>query len=196
MKLFVICTETNRVKVRLRSQLRLGKLYTLFITFQILTWWYSMAGGESCLCEAARTGNLEQVRQLLQTGQDVNQLDQHGETPLIIASCLGYTKVTRLVAVWPQVLSPTLQIVSALLVSEEISVNMKTPEGWTALVAAADKGHHDLVKTLLKNKAVDVNVRDNQSEFRDPRIALFCLPIYRTLRKSLSIDYFRNAKIK
>ena len=73
---------------------------------------------------------------------------------------------------------------------------MKTPEGWTALVAAADKGHHDLVKTLLKNKAVDVNVRDNQSEFRDPRIALFCLPIYRTLRKSLSIDYFRNAKIK
>ena len=37
MKLFVICTETNRVKVRLRSQLRLGKLYTLFITFQILT---------------------------------------------------------------------------------------------------------------------------------------------------------------
>ena len=56
------------------------------------------------------------------------------------------------------------QIVSALLVSEEISVNMKTPEGWTALVAAADKGHHDLVKTLLRNKAVDVNVRDNQSE--------------------------------
>ena len=53
---------------------------------------------------------------------------------------------------------------SALLVSEEISVNLKTPEGWTALVAAADKGHHDLVKTLLRNKAVDVNVRDNQSE--------------------------------
>ena len=52
-----------------------------------------MAGGESSLCEAARTGNLEQVRQLLQTGQDVNQLDQHGETALIIAACLGYTKV-------------------------------------------------------------------------------------------------------
>ena len=54
-----------------------------------------MAGGESSLCEAARTGNLEQVRQLLQTGQDVNQLDQHGETALIIAACLGYTKVSR-----------------------------------------------------------------------------------------------------
>ena len=63
------------------------------------------------------------------------------------------------------IVSNLLQIVSALLVSEEISVNLKTPEGWTALVAAADKGHHDLVKTLLKNKAVDVNVRDNQSEF-------------------------------
>ena len=61
--------------------------------------------------------------------------------------------------------SNLLQIVSALLVSEEISVNLKTPEGWTALVAAADKGHHDLVKTLLKNKAVDVNVSTKVGKF-------------------------------
>ena len=124
-----------------------------------------MAGGTSRLCEAARTGDLEQVQQLLEEGEDVNQLDQHGETALIIAACLGYTKVRykQLSLLRRQIFS-TLQIVSALLVSEEISVNMKTPEGWTALVAAADKGHHDLVKTLLKNKSVDVNVRDNQSE--------------------------------
>ena len=57
-----------------------------------------------------------------------------------------------------------LQIVSALLVSADISVNTRTPEGWTALVAAADKGHHGLVRTLLKYKATDVNVRDNQSK--------------------------------
>merc|ERR1712130_427620 len=105
-----------------------------------------MAGGESVLCEAARNRNLEQVRQLLDSGDNVNQVDKHGETPLIIASCLGYT-----------------EIVSALLVSPDISLNNKTPEGWTALVAAADKGHHGLVRTLLKHRATDVNVRDNQN---------------------------------
>ena len=54
-----------------------------------------MAGGASRLCEAARSGDLEQVQQLLPEGEDVNQLDQHGETALIIAACLGYTKVSR-----------------------------------------------------------------------------------------------------
>ena len=54
---------------------------------------------------------------------------------------------------------------SALLQSADISLNTRTPEGWTALVAAADKGHHGLVRTLLKHRDTDVNVRDNQSEF-------------------------------
>ena len=48
--------------------------------------------------------------------------------------------------------------------SPDISLNTKTPEGWTALVAAADKGHHGLVRSLLKHRATDVNVRDNQSK--------------------------------
>ena len=72
-----------------------------------------MAGGESVLCEAARNRNLEQVftkdiiqstkvdsnhlmfqvKQLIDSGDNVNQIDKHGETPLIIASCLGYTEV-------------------------------------------------------------------------------------------------------
>ena len=75
-----------------------------------------MAGGESVLCEAARNRNLEQVRdwmyfpklnsftwiflqvrQILDSGDNVNQVDKHGETPLIIASCLGYTEVGNLV---------------------------------------------------------------------------------------------------
>ena len=101
---------------------------------------------------------------------------------------------------------------SALLVSEEISVNLKTPEGWTALVAAADKGHHDLVKTLLRNKAVDVNVRDNQSElYQSLSQAKYCtllqysflfpsdrncFPIYCIgyFGRRFSIEEFKNVK--
>ena len=53
-----------------------------------------MAGPEGNLCEAARAGNLQQVKQMVEQGESVNQLDKHGETPLIIASCLGYTEVS------------------------------------------------------------------------------------------------------
>ena len=52
-----------------------------------------MAGSEGKLCEAARSGNIEQVKQLVEQGERINQVDEHGETPLIIASCLGYTEV-------------------------------------------------------------------------------------------------------
>ena len=70
-----------------------------------------MAAGESILCEAARNKNLEQVREItyifknmrsfqvkqcIGSGENVNQVDKHGETPLIIASCLGYTEVKYL----------------------------------------------------------------------------------------------------
>ena len=49
-----------------------------------------MAGPEGNLCEATRTGNLGQVKHLVEHGENINQIDQHGETPLIIAACLGY----------------------------------------------------------------------------------------------------------
>ena len=52
-----------------------------------------MAGSEGKLCEAARSGNIDQVKQLVEQGERINQVDKHGETPLIIASCLGYTEV-------------------------------------------------------------------------------------------------------
>ena len=122
-----------------------------------------MAGQEGNLCEATRASNLEQVKQLVEQGEQVNQLDKHGETPLIIASCLGYTEVSS--EMTPSIifnLSVTFQIVSVLLGVSDISVNTQTPEGWTALVAAADKGHHGLVRTLLKHRGTDVNIRDNQ----------------------------------
>ena len=122
-----------------------------------------MAGPEGNLCEAAKAGNLQQVKQLVEQGELVNQLDKHGETPLIIASCLGYTEVS---ADWTSSIIfnflLTFQIVSILLGVPDISVNTRTPEGWTALVAAADKGHHGLVRTLLKHRGTDVNIRDNQ----------------------------------
>ena len=107
--------------------------------------------------------NFSQIKQLIESGENVNQVDKNGETPLIIASCLGYTEVLSFPFFH---LSHHLltKIVSALLESQDVAINNKTPEGWTALVAAADKGHHGLVRTLLKHQGTDVNIRDNQSK--------------------------------
>ena len=44
-------------------------------------------------CEAAKAGNLQLVKILIENGEKVNQVDGNGETPLIIASCLGYAEV-------------------------------------------------------------------------------------------------------
>ncbi|XP_023328645.1 kinase D-interacting substrate of 220 kDa [Eurytemora carolleeae] len=103
--------------------------------------------GESMLLEAARSGDESQVRVHIKEGADVNQVDKHGETALIIASCLGYEKV-----------------VAELLQVPGIQVNKKTPEGWTALVAAADKGHHAVVRKLLEHPETDPNTRDKQEQ--------------------------------
>ena len=105
------------------------------------------------------------MKQLISSGDNVNQVDKHGETPLIIASCLGYTEVALCFFVHVFNSRIIYQIVTALLESSDVGINTRTPEGWTALVAAADKGHHGLVRSLLKHPATDVNVRDNQSEY-------------------------------
>ena len=52
---------------------------------------------EGKLCEAAKAGNLQLVKILIENGEKVNQVDGNGETPLIIASCLGYAEVSIII---------------------------------------------------------------------------------------------------
>jgi uncharacterized protein len=47
------------------------------------------------LLEVAKTGDLDQVRQLLASGADVNCRGQHGMTPLLWASCGEHFEATR-----------------------------------------------------------------------------------------------------
>ena len=56
------------------------------------------------------------------------------------------------------------QIVSCLLQVPDLSINTQTPDGVTALMVAADQGHHHLVRMLLQQEDVDVNIRDKKGE--------------------------------
>ena len=144
-----------------------------------------MAAGESILCEAARNKSLEQVRDIAFYFHIHRQFFTDKTTYWVWRKCepggqewrdsIDYSLLPWLH--WGAIIFLFLfyfafnfltQIVSALLESQDVAINNKTPEGWTALVAAADKGHHGLVRTLLKHQGTDVNIRDNQSKSMSP----------------------------
>ncbi|TDA37117.1 MAG: hypothetical protein DSO07_12820 [Thermoproteota archaeon] len=94
------------------------------------------------LIEAARWGDLEKVKKLLDRGADVNARDKDGWTPLHWASVHGHLDVIK------------------LLVERGADVNASN-HGWTPLHEAASRGHLNVVKFLVERGA-DVNARDRE----------------------------------
>ena len=87
------------------------------------------------------------VKMLLDAkGIDVNQADNEGLTPLIIASSNGGDKMVKM-----------------LLDAEEINVNYQRDEdGFTPLIVASANGHEKVVKMLLDAEGINVNQADNE----------------------------------
>ena len=115
---------------------------------------------------AARNGNLNRVRALLNSGTNVNARYQYGETPLIFAAYKGRLPMVRELldrganinardhegetaliraAFWGH-----LAIVR-LLLERGANVNARTHEGWTPLMYTADSGHLAIVRELLEH---------------------------------------------
>jgi hypothetical protein len=92
------------------------------------------------LIGAARTGDIEQVQDLLDKGADVNSRNEWGLTPLMAASQGDHIDVGK------------------LLLEKGADVNTKQKDGWTALMVASFKGHNDFVSLVLE-KGVDVNAK-------------------------------------
>lgn len=87
--------------------------------------------------------HLENVRDLLERGADINGYDDHGWTPLILAASIG-----------------SMPIVCELLKDTTVDVNCRLrwrPGGITALVIASHRGHAEVVRKLLLCPLVDVN---------------------------------------
>jgi ankyrin repeat protein len=91
---------------------------------------------------AAKKGNVNAVKKLLNNEANVNQADnENGITPLIIASGLGRADIVK------------------LLLAKGANVNKASKEGWTPLYEASINGRANVVKVLL-NKGADVNKVD------------------------------------
>jgi len=89
----------------------------------------------------ALIGDYSRVRSAIARGEDVNQKDKDGNTPLIYAASRGYTNIVR------------------ELVDAKAMVDDRDPEGKTALMHASMKSQLPTVNLLL-GAGADVNARD------------------------------------
>ena len=70
-----------------------------FHVVEVLNQWGAKVSsqGEGALCDAAGSGNIEQVRQLLKSGADPSLGDYDQRTPLHVAAANGHHKVPSLI---------------------------------------------------------------------------------------------------
>src|SRR5208337_5502443 len=102
----------------------------------------AIAGVNEDLWQAAKRGDLPEIKSLLDKGAEVNAKNDNGSTALMAASLQGHP-----------------EIVQALL-AKGAEVNAKNNNGSTALMAACLQGHREIVEALLA-KGAEVNVKNN-----------------------------------
>jgi len=117
----------------------------ILLTTFLVVGHFALGQNPSCLYEqlfeASKTGDVEEVKSLLQEGIDVNTEDVYGETALFYAVGWNHKEVVE------------------LLVSAGADVNHRsTRNGSTALMAINDRDNSECLQVLLNNGA-DVNVR-------------------------------------
>ncbi|XP_060532741.1 ankyrin repeat domain-containing protein 50 isoform X2 [Cylas formicarius] len=99
--------------------------------------------GQAALHVAARLGQAQVVKVLLESGTNADQADVDGWTPLRAAAWGGHTEVVE------------------ILVQHGCSLDSVDAENRTALRAAAWSGHEEIVRVLLQHGA-DVNLTDHE----------------------------------
>jgi len=100
--------------------------------------------GSSALLWAASRGKNAAVKKLLVERANVQAVDGHGRTPLLLAATNGHEAVAKL-----------------LLATEGVNPEFKDPDGRTPLLLAAMNGHEAVVKLLLATEGVDPESKDS-----------------------------------
>lgn len=131
---------------------------------------------QSSIYQAARSGNVNQIEQLLAQEINVNQRNQFGQTPLYLAARYGHQEIVKrllnaganievkeengrtplyIASGWGNA-----EVVKELLVAGA-EVNTKTYKHWTPLHNASKHGHLGIVKQLL-GAGARINATTNQ----------------------------------
>lgn len=112
--------------------------------------------------EASKAGDEGTVRELLARGENANQVDSQGRTPLVLAAIKGHTGVVRLL-LWAR--SASVGTVWAVKGGQLVSaVNQGDKCGSTALHYAAWHDRADTALALLAGGA-NPDAKTNRGEF-------------------------------
>ena len=125
---------------------------------------------------AAEKGDLENVKELLNSKVDVDSLAQStGETPLHHAVGKGHKKIAELLIVngadvngsgfngntpLHEAADKDHNVIAELLIANGANVNVLGKGGWTPLCFAAYEGHKEIAELLI-DKGADVNTKDD-----------------------------------
>ncbi|MES0491541.1 MAG: ankyrin repeat domain-containing protein [Leptospirales bacterium] len=91
--------------------------------------------GETALFKAIMCGEIELIKLLLESGADINAVDEAGETPLFTAIMVGYSDIVH------------------YLIQHGAHVNQRSKKGFLPTLIAADRGHLAILKNLHRNGA-------------------------------------------
>ena len=116
------------------------KIAGLAILLQLMLAAALFASGNSELVNAAREGDIEAVRALVNAGIDINEAEEYsGVTALMGATGAGHEEIVR------------------LLIGAGADVNARSSgfmsEGNTALMSAADAGHEEIVRVRGRERS-------------------------------------------
>ncbi|ETV92556.1 hypothetical protein H310_13220 [Aphanomyces invadans] len=96
------------------------------------------------LCIAARSGDLTEVKKLVESGYNPNAVDEDERTALHWASSSGHLDVVEYLA-------------------EMTQIDRQDDSGWTALMSATSAGHVDVVSHLL-SKGANANLANENGQ--------------------------------
>jgi uncharacterized protein len=135
----------------------------------------SNAQGETALIAAARSGNLDAVKSLLDYGSNPNQKEGwRGETGLMLAAAEGHTEVARMLI--SRGANPNIRSTSFDLQDRDGIVGLQASLYWkgglTALLFAARQGYVETGRALVEGGA-DMSVADTDFRFTPLMEAIF-----------------------
>ena len=129
--------------------------------------------------QAIENNNITKVKELLESGIDVNARNQFGDTPIQITCVGGYIEILKLLLSHPDIdvnarndygTTPLykacnnkfIEIVKLLLAHPSIDVNLEKENGFTPLLLSIHAKSFDISKLLLDHPKIDVNKTDAQ----------------------------------
>ena len=134
-------------------------------------------GGDSPLHHAIAQARLDMCQMLLDRHADVNLVNDHGDTPLIVAAVRNLVDIVELL-----IAQPGLKInafsnegstalfyaaarghtatVLALLGHPRAGINKLDKLGWSPLMVACSNGYTEIVAALVQHPCIEVNVGD------------------------------------